>query len=41
MGQWGLLGGAGSCLGASGGVGVSGVYWGLAGTLDTQGPEVV
>ena len=38
----GALGASRGCravLGASGGVGVSMVYWGLAGTLGTQGPE--
>ena len=44
MGASGALG-ASRCRGAvcraSGGVGVSGMYWGLAETLGTQGPEVV
>ena len=29
------------CQGATGVLEVSGVYWGLAGTLGTQGPEGV
>ena len=45
-GHWGSEGvkGVGDHFGVSGGirgVGVSGVYWGLTGTLGTQGPEGV
>ena len=36
IGHWGLLVRFGDCYGASG---VSGVYWGLAGTVGTLGPE--
>ena len=41
IGALGAPRGVGGCLGASEGVGVSGVCLGLAGTLGTQGPEGV
>ena len=38
-GHWGLLDGVGRLLEGIRGKGVSGVYWGLAGSVGTQGTE--